>query len=303
MPTRNRGILIGLASYTFWGIMPLFWKLLDGVDSLEILAHRLLWSAVFLVIINLVVNRQALVKLLKERRAVLVLLGAGLISLCNWGLYIVAILSGHVLQTSMGYFINPLMNIVVGLLFFKERLSPVQIVAVALASLGVLYFTVDYGSFPWLSIGLAATFASYGALKKFGAYPALPALAVETSLVSPLAIGYLGLAYYRFAPAFLAVDASGVLSSESLVTSLLLIAGGILTFTPLLLFARAVNDIPLSWMGFLQFVSPTISFLLSVFIFHEAFTLAHAVCFGLIWSGLLLIVLESLRKSHKKPET
>jgi len=299
---KRRGILIGLSSYVIWGIMPLFWKLLDHVDSLEILAHRILWAAIFLALIALFVCRAEFLKLFKERRALLVLLGAGLIAVCNWGIFIYAIVTEHVLQTSMGYFINPLMSIIVGMVAFKERLSRFQIVAVILATIGVIYFTIDYGSFPWLSIGLAASFAVYGALKKFGAYPALPALALESSLVAPLAIGYVAFTFFQPEHAFLALDSSGVLASTSLKDSLLLIAGGILTFAPLLLFARAVNDIPLSWMGFLQYVSPTISFALGVFLFHEPFTLAHAVCFGLIWTGLILIVIESTLGMKKKPE-
>jgi len=294
--TKRRGILIGLASYVLWGIMPLFWKLLDHVDSLEILAHRMLWSAVFLVPICLFARRAVFFNLFRERRAVLLLLGAGLISVFNWGIFIFAIITGHILQTSMGYFINPLMSIAVGMLFFKEKLSPVQKIALILATAGVLFFTFDYGSFPWLSIALAASFAGYGALKKFGGYPALPALAVESSLVAPLAVAYIVVTIFSPEHAFLAMDASSAFTSASLMTSILLICGGILTFIPLLLFSEAVNVIPLSWMGFMQYIAPTISLLIGVFIFSEPFTFAHAVCFGLIWLGLLLIIFESISK-------
>jgi len=286
-----------------WGFMPMFWKLLESVGSLEILAHRILWSALFLVPFCLITRRAIFLGLFRERRAVLVLLGAGLLSVINWGIYIFAIVTAHVLQTSMGYFINPLMSIVVGMLFFKEKLSRIQIVALVLAAIGVLYFTVDYGSFPWLSIALAASFAGYGALKKFGGYPAVPALAMETGLVAPLAIAFVVVAFFLPSHAFLALDASGSLSPASLTTAALLVCGGILTFIPLLLFSKAVNGIPLSWMGFMQYLSPTISFLLGVFIYHEAFTLAHAVCFGLIWIGLLLIIFESMRNFRRHNQT
>ena len=294
--TKRRGVVIGLASYVLWGIMPLFWKLLLHVDSLEILAHRMLWSAVFLVPMCLVARRADFLKLFRIRRAVLILLGTGLIIMFNWGVYILAVNTNHILQASMGYFINPLVSIIAGMLFFKEKLSFVQKLALILASIGVLFFTIDYGSFPWISVVLAVSFATYGALKKFGGYHALPAMALESSLVAPLAIAYIVFTFIQPGHAFLALDATGAFTSASLVTTLLLICGGILTFSPLLLFSSAVNVIPLSWMGFMQYLAPTLSLLLGVFIFHEPFTFAHAVCFSLIWLGLVLIVIESVVK-------
>ena len=296
--TKNRGILIGLGSYVLWGIMPLFWKLLEHVNPLEILAHRMIWSAVFLIPICLIVCRTDFLKLFRDRRAVLILLGSGLIVTLNWGTFIYAVNAGHILQTSMGYFINPLMSILIGMLFFKEKLTIAQKAALLLATAGMLFFTIDYGSFPWLSVLLAVSFASYGALKKFGGYPAMPALALESSLVAPLAIAYIVIAFFLPGHAFLAFSPD-TLTSVTVTNSLLLICGGILTFVPLLLFAEAVNTIPLSWMGFLQYLSPTISLLLGVIVFHEQFTFAHLICFSLIWLGLLLIVIESLlRRRH-----
>ena len=298
-PSQMRSILIGLSSYVFWGIMPLFWKLLDHVSPMEILAHRLLWSAVFLAAICLFVRRKVFLALFHNRRAVLILLGAGLLATLNWGLFIYAVTSGHVLQSSMGYYINPLVSIVLGLLVFKEKLSLAQKIALILATMGVLFFTFDYGSFPWLSLTLAVSFALYGVLKKTGRYPALPALAVETALVAPLAIAYIVVAFFLPEHAFLSLGTNGVLSLDALTTSLLLVCGGILTFTPLLLFSEAVNHIPLSWMGFMQYIAPTLSFLLGVLVFGEEFTHAHAVCFSLIWLGLLLIVSESIVKQRR----
>ncbi|MCL1846501.1 MAG: EamA family transporter RarD [Coriobacteriia bacterium] len=294
--TVKRGIIIGLASYVLWGIMPLFWKLLQHVDSLEILAHRMLWSAVFLIPICLIACRADFLSLFRNRRAVLLLLGTGLIIMFNWGIYIFAVNTSHILQASMGYYINPLVSIIAGMLFFRERLSFVQKIALVLATVGVLFFTIDYGSFPWISIVLAVSFAAYGALKKFGGYQALPAMAMESSLVVPLAIAYIVFTFFQPGHAFLAFDVSGAFTSTSLVTTLLLICGGILTFFPLLLFSSAVNVIPLSWMGFMQYIAPTISLLLGIFIFHEPFTFAHTVCFCLIWFGLVLIVIESVLK-------
>ena len=296
---QARGILLGFASYVFWGLMPLFWKLLTHIDSFEILAHRLLWSALLLAPICLLTCRAVFLALFRQRRALLILLGAGLVCTFNWGFFIFAVNSGHVLQTSMGYYINPLMSIAIGLLFFKERLSPIQIIALILAAIGVLYFTIDYGSFPWMSMALAISFACYGALKKIGGYPALPALAVETTLVAPLAIGYVVAAFFMPEHAFLALDANSAVGSAGFLAAFLLISGGILSFIPMLLFSEAVNRIPLSWMGFLQYVSPTLSLLLGVFAFHEAYTYAHAVCFALIWAGLLLIVIENILEQRR----
>ena len=298
-PSQMRSILIGMGTYAFWGLMPAFWKLLEHVNSLEILAHRLFWSAFFLIAICLFIRRREYLVLFRDRRAVLILLGAGLLSTFNWGMFVYAINSGHILQSSMGYYINPLVSIALGLLVFKEKLSLAQKIALTLAALGVLYFTIDYGSFPWVSIALAVSFAIYGMLKKIGGYPALPALAVETTLVVPLALVYIVVAFFIPGHAFLALDASGAISFGSLTISLLLICGGILTFSPLLLFAEAINRIPLSWMGFMQYIAPTLSFLLGVLVFQEEFTHAHAVCFLLIWSGLLLIVIESMVKQRR----
>jgi len=298
-PIQVRSVLIGLSSYALWGIMPLFWKLLEHVDALEILAHRLLWSVVFLVPICLITCRKSFLALFRQRRAVLILLGTGLLVTFNWGVFIYAVITDHVLQTSMGYYINPLMSIAIGMLLFKEKLSLAQKIALGLATIAVLYFTFDYGSFPWLSVTLAVSFAIYGALKKKGGYPALPALAVETTLVGPLAVIYVVITFFLPGHAFLAVDTSGVISSAVLFASFLLICGGVLTFVPLLLFAEAVNTIPLSLMGFMQYLSPTISLLLGVFVFQEAFTHAHAVCFALVWTGLALIMIEGFIKQKR----
>ena len=297
--TQMQGILVALASYAFWGILPLFWKLLEHVEPLEILAHRLFWSATFLVLICLAACRSAFLALFRKRRAVLILLGAGLICTLNWGLFIYAVNTDHVLQVSMGYYINPLMTIAIGMLLFKEKLTPAQKIAFALVTAGVLFFTINYGSFPWLSIALAVTFGFYGVLKKIGGYPALPALALETTLVAPLALTYIVVAFFAPEHAFFALDVSGAFNSAGLITSLLLICGGIVTFVPLLLFSEAINIVPLSLLGFMQYLSPTITLLLGVFAFQEEFTLAHAVCFALIWIGLLLIVFEALLKQRR----
>jgi chloramphenicol-sensitive protein RarD len=315
---RARGVVVGFGCYCLWGLLPLFWALLNHVSHLEILAHRLLWSFVFLVAVCLLVRRGELFALFRQRRALLILGGAGLIITCNWGLYIFSVNSGHVLQASLGYYINPLLNILLGVFFFRERLTLAQKVATALAAAGVLYFTFDYGSFPWIALILAVSFAFYGLLKKHGGYAALPALAVETTVVVPLAIAFVAASFLipdlAQGRAFIAPDASGLpglasglasgvasapglaapVTAPVFVDTALLIIGGVLTALPLILFAYAANAIPYSLLGFLQYLSPTLTLLLGVFVFHEPFTHAHAVCFILIWAGLVLVAIEAI---------
>ncbi|MCL2883158.1 MAG: EamA family transporter RarD, partial [Coriobacteriia bacterium] len=290
---RWQGALSAAGAYALWGVLPAYWKLMEGFSDIEVLAHRLLWAAVLLVLICLWLNRSLMAGLFQNRRAVLILLAAGLLNTLNWGLFIYAINSDHILQTSIGYFTNPLMSILLGLLIFKEKLTAFQKVATVLAAIGLIYFTIDYGSFPWISLALAASFALYGAFKKIGGYPALPALAVETTLVVPLALAYVGISFFLPGRAFLAAGAHGLIGAAGWLSTLLLIGGGAVTLVPLLLFGRAVNAVPLSWMGFFQYIAPTLSLIIGTFVYHEAFTQAHAVCFGCIWAGLLLIAIEA----------
>jgi chloramphenicol-sensitive protein RarD len=315
------GLLSALGCYVLWGLLPLYWKLLAQASYFEILSHRMLWSFVFMLIICRFVRRVRLSSLLRERRALLILGGAGLLICGNWGLYIYAINSGHVLQASLGYYINPLVAILFGVLFFRERLTTIQKVATLLAAAGVVYFTVDYGSFPWIALALAVTFAIYGALKKYGGYPATPALTVETLLVAPLALVFVAATFFLpnhvfltelaplapslaqaavpAVPAPLAALAPAG-SFDGWALSLLLIGGGALTAIPLLLFARAANAIPLTWVGFLQYISPTLTLLLGVFVYGEPFTTAHAVCFALIWTGLILVSAELIHTTLRR---
>ncbi|MDR3315652.1 MAG: EamA family transporter RarD [Coriobacteriales bacterium] len=290
-PHFNAGFLYATGSYLLWGLFPFYWKLLVTVAPFEILTHRMLWSFVFVSGVCLLVRRGELIRLFKDRRALLILGAAGFIVAVNWGLYIVAINTGHVLQASLGYYINPLIAILFGVVIFKERLTHIQKTATVLAALGVLYFSISYGSFPWLSVGMAVSFALYGALKKKGGYPATPALAVESTLVLPLALVFVVVTFLLPSHAFLDVTNSAGLG-YSWVTTTLLMGGGIVTAVPLLLFSKGANSIPLSWMGFLQYITPSMTLLLGVFVYGEPFTPAHVVCFSLIWAGLIMISIE-----------
>ena len=291
MSETRKGIITGFLCYLFWGVCPIYWKLLVNVDSLEIIAQRILWCAAMTVGICFVM-RLDLPGLLKDKRAWKILLPAAILITFNWGIYIYAVNIGCVVQTAIGYYINPLVSIVLGIVFFSERLTKLQVIAVALCAFGVVFFTVSYGEFPWISLALAFSFGLYGAVKKKGGYPAAQALAMENVILFfPVLIFAIVLAFVTGQHAFLG-DVSSV---DGWVTTLLLIGGGPVTAIPLLLFSTAANKIPLSLLGFIQYVSPTIALLLGVFLFGEAFTFAHAVLLVCIWSGLALVSVQTLR--------
>lgn len=298
---ERRGTLAGLACYAFWGLCPLYWKLLDHVNPFEVIAHRIIWCWVLVVALCLFF-KMTWTPMLASKRAWGHLAPAAVLITINWSLYIYAVVSGHVVDTALGYYINPLVTILLGTLFFKERLTPLQTAAVGLCLAGVGYFLVDHGELPWISLALAVSFGLYGAVKKHGCYPAIPALAMENTLTVPFAmIGALALAVFTGDHAFL--DTS---SAEGLTTTALLVGAGAVTAIPLVLFATAANNVPLSLMGFIQYVSPTCALILGVFVFGEPFTFAHAVCFGCIWAGLALVGIDSLRRerarrSHVQP--
>lgn len=291
----RRGTLCGFLCYVLWGSFPLYWKLLANVDPLEIIAHRIIWCFVFTVLLCALL-RQNFARLLRDRRALAFLLPAALLITLNWGTYIYAVAVDRILETAIGYYINPLVSIVLGMIVFKERLTRLQAIAVALCIIGIGFFTVNYGSFPVFAIVLALSFGLYGAIKKKGGYPAVEALAVENTLMLvPALIFVVAMANVTGSHGFLGMTAEGV----DWRTTLLLIGGGAVTAIPLILFAKAANSIPLTLLGFIQYISPTIAMLLGVFVNGEPFTLAHGVCFGCIWCGLALVAVDAVRASRK----
>lgn len=291
---ERRGTIAGLFCYLFWGLAPIYWKLLGHVNSFEVIGQRIIWCFVLMVIICLAL-RINFTNLFKDKRAIAYLGVAAVLISINWGVYIYAVDTERVVHTALGYYINPLVSILFGVLFFKERLSKLQLAAVSLCVIGVLYFLFDYGELPWISIVLALSFGMYGAVKKRGGYPAIPALAVESTLALPLAFGVaFATAYITGTHAFL----GDVTTLDGWVTTLLIIGSGAITAIPLVLFAQAANSIPLTMLGFIQYVSPTIALLLGVFAFGEPFTSAHAVCFGCIWTALALASIDTIRKNR-----
>lgn len=289
---ERRGALAGLLCYVLWGLFPLYWKLLGEVDPFEIIAHRIIWCFVTTVIVCALAKLD-FVSLLRQPRAWRFLAPAAVLITLNWSIYIYAVDIGHVVETAIGYYINPLVSILLGIVFFRERLTRLQLAAVLLCAFGVAFFTVNYGQFPWIAVCLAFSFGLYGAVKKRGGYPATPALAFEsTVMVVPAIVFAIVLAHVTGQHAF----AANLDDFHGWYLTALLVIGGPVTALPLVLFAKAANSIPLSLLGFIQYVSPTIALAVGVFVLGEPFTLAHAVCLGSIWCGLALVSFEALRK-------
>ena len=274
---NRKGLLIGFSAYAMWGALPLFWHGMTDVDSLIILCARVICSALFALLLLAFTGRvRGMLHLFKNGRVALRLFLSSLLVTVNWGLYIWAVNSGHVLDASLGYYINPLMNVALGVLLFRERCTGLDLVALGLALVGVIISTVSYGAFPWTAVLLAALFAGYGALKKDMHLDATEGMCAETLLMTPFALLFL----------LLSKTGQATLSALTLRQGLLLLACGPVTAVPLILFARGVNDLSLSTMGFLQFVSPTLMLITGVLFLGERFTPGKAVAFGFILTGL-----------------
>lgn len=283
----NLGHLYALLAYVMWGILPLYWKVYEDVGAGEILAHRIIWSVVFVMVLIAVTRRWGLLKQglpdAKSRWAVMMC--SILISL-NWLIYIWAVNNGQILQASLGYYINPLVNVFVGVFLLGERLSKWQGAAIVLAGIGVLIMTVSYGEFPWVAITLALSFSIYGYTKKKVQVDPMVGLSLETVIVLPFALFYL----FFFAQGGQALS---VLSGWELAG---LTLSGVATALPLLFFAEGVKRLPFTVIGFIQYLSPTISLLIGVLAFGEDFTVVEMISFGLIWSALVLYSLQMVKK-------
>ena len=288
----NRGIAYAALAFLIWGLFPLYFKALHEVPPVHILAHRMVWSLVFLCAV-LTVRRQWqwLPDVLRRPRVVATFTLSALLLSANWFIYIWAVNNGHVIDASLGYFINPLVNVLLGLLVLKERLRPGQWGAIGVAALGVLWLTWQAGQLPWIALLLAGTFGAYGLLRKTAALAALEGLSFETLLLFPVAAIYVG---------WLTMDGSNAfLNTPSDATRWLLAAAGPITAIPLLLFAAGARRIPLSVLGMLQYIGPTIQMLLGLVVFHETFTPARLAGFIVIWSALGLYVAEGLWTSRR----
>lgn len=285
------GIFFAATAYVLWGLFPLYFKLLQTVPASQILMHRIIWSLAF-VLVLLAGRRQWqwLRKLLKQPK---VLLGFGISAVLlssNWLIYIWSVNSGRVVDASLGYFITPLVNVLLGYLLLKEKLRPMQWTAIALAAAGVAWLTWQSGQLPWIGLALAATFGTYGLLRKTAALGPLEGLTLETLLLVPLALGYL---------AWLGVQDQDVFHSAPAATRWLLAASGPITAIPLLLFAAGARRIPLSTLGFLQYIAPTLQLLLGVWLYREPFGGARLIGFITIWTALAVYSVEGLWQAHR----
>ena len=276
MSERRRGMLFGLAAYTMWGLFPLYWPLLRPASAVEILAHRIVWSLAFAVLLLGALRGFGALRGLGARRVALLTLAAAFLTV-NWGVYIWAVNHGHVVETSLGYFINPLVSVMLGVVFLGERLRRGQWIAVAVAAGAVLVLALDYGRLPWIALALAGSFGLYGFVKKIAGVRALPSLAIETGLLFLPALGWL---------LQLHAAGTGTFGRLGAVQDTLLVACGAITAIPLLFFAAAANRVPLSTLGLLQYVAPTLQFLCGVLVFHEAMPASRWVGFALVWLGL-----------------
>nr|WP_218860191.1 EamA family transporter RarD [Petropleomorpha daqingensis] len=287
---RRIGVISGISAYALWGVFPLYFPLLEPAGGVEIVAHRVLWSLVFIALLLTAVRRWRLVRAtLADRRALLVLAGAAALIAVNWLVFVYGVNSGHVVETSLGYFINPLVSVLLGVVVFAERLRPLQWTAVGIAAVAVGVLTVDYGRPPWIALTLAATFGLYGVMKKLVRVEAAPGLFVETAIVALPAAVAIGV---------LQGSGDGTATSEGVGHFLLLMSSGVATAIPLLLFAAATRRIPLSTVGLLQYLTPLMQLAIGVFVRHEPMPPARLAGFVIVWVALGVFTVDSLRTAR-----
>lgn len=284
------GLIYALLSYSAWGVFPLYWKLLMDAPPQQILAHRVVWSLLFLFLILAWRRDTVFITYLTSPKILGILVLTGALIGGNWFTYIYAVNNNHIVDSSLGYYINPIVNILLGVVFLKERLSRVQIIAVSFAFAGVAYLTIHYGKLPFISLILAFSFGLYGLLRKKANLQSMPGLMVETLLLAPIAIWYLWYAESK---------GIGALGNYSMLMDVLLVMGGPVTALPLFWFGIAATRIPLSTLGFIQYLSPTVQLLIGIFVFSEPFDSAYMISFALVWIGLGIYtysVIASMRK-------
>ncbi|MDM8159635.1 EamA family transporter RarD [Labilibaculum sp. K2S] len=291
--TKNAtmGYVYALQAFLTWGILPIFWKLLSNVSAIEILAHRIFWSFVFLIILLLLTRKKNVWNLLRQKKTRKSLIISSLLIGLNWGLFIYAVNAKQIVEASLGYYINPIVNVILGMIVLNEKLDKLKYIAVLIASTAVIYLTIDYGKFPWISIILACSFGLYGLTKKTAGIEAISALAVETLILAPFALGYI---LYKM------WIGNGALFTGSISTSSYLMLTGIVTTLPLYWFAKGAQQIPLSALGFMQYIAPTLMLLIGVLIYNEPFRYEQLIAFGLIWIALALYTTSIIRNTRNK---
>jgi chloramphenicol-sensitive protein RarD len=281
----NRGILSGLGAYALWGFFPIYWKFLHDVPALQVIGHRIGWSFLLLIAIILVSGqwREFRASVLQPKVIGIYTIAAILLSV-NWLVYVWGVNAGFIVETSLGYFINPLLSVLLGVLFLRERLRPTQWIPVTIAAIGVIYLTALYGRLPWIALSLAFSFGFYGLVKKLAPLGSLHGLTLETGIVFPVALLYL---------LIIEVRGSGAFLHQSTLIDVFLIGAGVVTTIPLLMFASAARQIPLTVMGLLQYIAPTLQFLIGIFLYKEPFEQSHLIGFGLVWVALVIFWVEN----------
>lgn len=288
---QSLGIASAAGAYVLWGILPVYWKLVHDVPSEQVLAHRIVWSFVFMVFVLLATRKLGgfwgeLCEIFSQPKKLIgITMASALISL-NWFTYIWAVNNEHMIEASLGYYINPLVSVLLGIVVLKEKLSFWQIISFLLATLGVLNITLHFGAFPWIAITLAVSFGLYGLLKKTVNLGAMSGLTIETLMISPFALLFIS---------YTQQNGHGAFSLSSPLTTGLLIGSGVITAIPLILFASGAKRIPLSMMGFLQYIAPTLTLIFGVFLYQEHFTKLHLTSFVFIWTALIVFSLAKTR--------
>lgn len=280
----NKGILYGIGAYALWGFFPIYWKLLHDVPALEVIGHRIGWSFIML-LIYIVFRGQwrALRASAVNWRTLGIYSIAAVLLGVNWLVYVWGINAGFIVETSLGYFINPLLSVLLGVVFLRERLRPMQWMPVGIAAIGVTYLTFIYGRLPWIALSLALSFGFYGLVKKLSPLGSLYGLTLETGILFPIAVIYL---------IILEFNGSGAFFHDGSFIDVLLIGAGLVTTIPLLMFASAAKQIPLTIVGLLQYIAPTIQFLIGVFLYKEPFDQAHLIGFAIVWVALIIFAVE-----------
>ncbi len=292
MPDSRRGLLLGASAYTLWGIFPLYWTLLEPAGAVELLAHRIIWSLGTMLLV-LVLSRRvpALRALLRERRKVLLLAAAAVVISVNWGGYIWGVNNGRVVETSLGYFINPLVTVLMGVAFLGERLRRLQWAAMGVAFVAVVLLAVDYGRPPWVALVLAFSFGTYGLLKKQAAVEAVESITLETLVMAPVAAAYV---------AWLVVSGRSSFGTHGLGHAVLMTTTGIVTAVPLILFGAAAIRVSMVSLGLLQYLAPTLQFALGILVFHEAMPASRWIGFALVWVALVVFTVEALHHRRRQ---
>lgn len=292
MPESRRGLILGALAYTLWGTFPLYWTLLEPGGAVEILAHRIVWSLLTMVLILVLWHRVDQLKaLLRDRRKLLLISGAAVVISVNWGGYIWGVNNGRVVETSLGYFINPLVTVLMGVLVLGERLRRLQWVALGMAFVAVVVLAIDYGRPPWVALVLAFSFGTYGLLKKQAGVGAVESITLETLVLAPIAMAYV---------TWLVATSESNFGSHGLGHALLFTTTGIITAIPLMLFGAAAIRVSMVSLGLLQYLAPTIQFALGILVFQEAMPASRWIGFGLVWVALVMFTVEALNHRRRQ---